>query len=162
MMRQELLGEVAGHRRTLLRMVAMYSPLTAGAGVLCVVSLTAVLGGSYGALVPLIILLLVAGAAFFQLLSALRDLRAEPTFSRGEVTRLWTKGGLFWFFRSHYTTINRQVFVMAPEIWVQLVEGNTIECHHWPHTRTLIRVVLLSGDLDELVPGQPVSPLPEA
>ena len=161
MFRHEVIGEIAGHRRTLLRMVAMYAPLAVGAGLLALVSLSAVLGDSYGAVVPLIILLLVTGAALMQAISALRDLRAEPTFTRGEVTRLWTKGGLFWFFRSHYAMVNRQVFVMVPEVWVQLDEENIVELHHWPHTRTLIRAVLLSGDLDDLVPDEPVSPLTE-
>ena len=161
MMRHEIIGENAGHRRTLLRMVAMYAPLAAGAGVLSLISLSAVLGGSYGAVVPLIILLLVTGASLVQAASAMRDQRARPTFTRGQVTRLWTKGGLFWFFRSHYATVNRQIFVMAPEIWVQIAEENTVELHHWPHTRTVIRAVLLSGDLDDLVAGEPVSPLTE-
>ncbi len=162
MMRHEIIGEMPGHRMTLLRMVFMYSLLTAVGGSISLVSLGAVLGGSYGALIPLTILLLVSGASLFQLITALLDLRAEPTFTRGEVTRLWTKGGLFWFFRSHYTMLNRQVFVMSPDVWVQLTEGNTIECHHWPHTRTLIRVVLISGDTGELVEGEPVAPLEDS
>ena len=161
MMRQEVIGEAAGHRRTLLRMVAMYAPLAAGGGALSLISLSAVLGGSYGAVVPLIILLLVTGASLVQAVSALRDQRARPTFTRGQVTRLWTKGGLLWFFRSHYATINRQIFVLRPDIWIQLSEDNTVELHHWPHTRTLIRAVLLSGELDDLVAGEPVSPLTE-
>ena len=158
MIRHEVIGEIAGHRRTLQRMVVMYLPLTAGAGVLMLISLSAVLGGSYGALIPLVILLLVTFASLVQALSALRDLRAEPTFTRGLVMRLWTKGGLLWFFRSHYAMVNRQVFVMTPDVWVQLEEENTVELHHWPHTRTLIRSVLVSGDLDDLVPDVPVSP----
>ena len=161
-MRHEIIGEHHGHRMVLLRMVAMYALLSAGVGAISLVSLGAVLGGNYAALIPLSILLVVAGAACVQFVTALLDLRAEPTFTRGEVTRLWTKGGLFWFFRSHYAMIGRQVFVMAPEVWVQISEGDTIECHHWPHTRTLIRSVLLSGDLGELAPGRPVAPLTDA
>ncbi len=162
MMRHEIIGEMPGNRLTLLRMVLMYALLTAGGGSISLVSLRAVLGGSYGALIPLTILLLVTGASLFQLITALLDLRAEPTFTRGQVARLWTKGGLFWFFRSHYAMVNRQVFVMAADVWVQLEEENTVELHHWPHTRTLIRAVLISGDTDELVEGEPVSPLEDS
>ena len=157
--RIEIIGEMPGSRLTLLRMVAMYALLTAGGGAISLVSLGAVLGGSYAALIPLSILLLVTGAAFFQLVTALLDLRAEPTFTRGEILRLWTKGGLFWFFRSHYAMINRQVFVMAPDVWLQISEANMVEFHHWPHTRTLIRAVLISGEVDELVDGEPAAPL---
>ena len=158
--RIEIIGEMPGSRLTLLRMAAMYALLTAGGVAISLVSLSAVLGGSYAALIPLSILLLVTGAALFQLITALLDLRAEPTFTRGEVRRLWTKGGLFWFFRSHYAMIDRQVFVMAAQVWIQLEEENIAELHHWPHTRTLIRAVLIEGDLDDLdvPPGEPVSP----
>ena len=162
MMRHEIIGEMPGSRLTLLRMVAMYALLTAGGGSISLVSLGAVLEGSYGAIIPLAILLIITAASLFQLVTALLDLRAEPTFTRGVVTRLWTKGGLFWFFRSHYAMIDRQVFVMAPDVWVQITEDNIVEFHHWPHTRTLIRAVLISGDSDELVEGEPVSPLEDS
>ena len=160
-MRLEILGEMYGHRRVLVRMVLMYSLISAGAGALTLASLDAVLGGSYGALIPLSILLLITSAAVFQLITAVLDLRAEPTFTRGAVTRLWTKGGLFWFFRSHYLSVKRQIFVLTPEVWVGLEEDNIVELHHWPHTRTLIRAVLISGETSGLVEGEPVSPLTE-
>lgn len=162
LMRIEVIGEAPGHRFTLLRMFAMYALLAAGGVLVSLISLGAVLGGSYGALIPLSILALITGAAFFQFVTAALDLRTRPTFTRGEVTRLWTKGGLFWFFRSHYAMVNREVFVMAPHIWIQISDGNTIELHHWPHTRTLIRAVLLSGEIAGLPAHEPASPLPEA
>ena len=162
-MPHEVIGESAGHRRTLWRMALMYAPLTLLSLALGGVSLNALLGGSGGAAIPLAILAIVTAALAHQAAAALRDLRAEPAFTRGEVARTWTKGGLFWFFRSHYAMVNRQVFVMAPEVWVQLTEGDTIECHHWPHTRTLIRVLLVGREAAAAAdPGAPLVPLPGA
>ena len=160
--RIEVIGETPGHRGTLGRMVVMYSLLSAGGGAISLISLSAVLAGSYGALIPLTLLLLVTGAACVQFVTAALDLRAKQTFTSGEVRRLWTKGGLLWFFRSHYVMVERRVFVMSPDVWVQLSEGNTVELHHWPHTRTLIRSVLISGELDDLVPGETVTPPADA
>ncbi len=160
-MRHELIGEDPGHRRTLWRMILMYGPLAALAATLGAISLRAMLGGSGGASIPLVILLVLLAALSFQALTALRDLRAEPMFTRGEVTRTWSKGGVLWFFRSHYVMVDRQVFVMAPEIWIQLAEGDVVECHHWPHTKTVIRVLLLKGEDAGLKPDEPLVPLPE-
>ena len=139
--RAELLGEMEDHRRSIARMALMYGPLTLGLLALWAAPLTAVLDGQAAALIPLAILGVFVLAAAFQLATALRDLRARPTFIRGEVRRAWTKGGLLWFFPSHFVMVGRRhVFVTRPDVWLQVKEGEVLECHHWPHTRTLIRV----------------------
>ena len=139
--RAELLGEMEDHRRSIARMALMYGPLTLGLLALWAAPLTAALDGQGAALIPLAILGVFVLAAAFQLATALRDLRARPTFTRGEVRRAWTKGGLLWFFPSHFVMVGRShVFVTRPDVWLQVKEGEVLECHHWPHTRTLIRV----------------------
>lgn len=148
--RYELVGENTAHYRTLLRMVLMYGPLTVGALALFMVPLTALLGGTVGALIPLLIVGALLIALAFQATMALRDLRSQPLFTRGEVQRTWSKGGLLWFFRSHFVMVNRQVFVVPPEMWVRVGEGEMVEAHHWPHTRTVIRMLLLHGSDEEL------------
>ena len=156
--RYELVGENTAHRRTLLRMVLMYGPLAVGALALFMVPVTALLGGAYGAVIPLIIVGALLIALTFQATMALRDLRSRPLFTRGEVQRTWTKGGLLWFFRSHFLMVNRQVFVVPPEMWVRVGEGEMVEAHHWPHTRTVIRMLLLHGSDDELAALDPETP----
>ena len=139
--RAELLGEMDDHRRSIARMALMYGPLTLVLLALWMAPLTAVLDGQGAALIPLAILGVFVFAAAFQLATALRDLRARPTSTRGEVRRVWTKGGLLWFFPSHFVMVGRRhVFVTRPDVWLQVKEGEILECHHWPHTRTLIRV----------------------
>lgn len=148
--RYELVGENTGHYRTLLRMVLMYGPLTVGALALFMVPLTALMGGTVGAVIPLFIVGALLIALAFQATMAIRDLRSQPLFTRGEVQRTWSKGGLLWFFRSHFVMVNRQVFVVPPEMWVRIGEGEMVEAHHWPHTRTVIRMLLLHGSDEEL------------
>ena len=142
-------------------MTLLYAPLTAVALVLTWISLSAFLDGNGGAIVPFTIVLLIAIAVMYQAQSAIRDLRSEPIFTRGEVSRTWTKGGVLWFFRSHYVMIKREVFVMEPEIWVQISEGDLVEFHHWPKTKTLIRVILLQGEYIDLKPDEPLVPILE-
>ena len=156
--RYELVGENAAHRRTLLRMLLMYGPLTVGALALFMVPLTSLLDGTVGAVIPLLIVGALLIALAFQATMALRDLRSRPLFTRGEVQRAWTKGGLLWFFRSHFVMVNRQVFVVPPEMWVRVGEGEMVEAHHWPHTRTVIRMLLLHGSEEELGALDPETP----
>ena len=156
--RYELVGENQGHKRTLQRMVLMYGPLTLAAIALLMLPLTSLLGGRYGAVIPLVIIIVVILALAFQAMMALRDLRARPLFTRGEVQRSWSKGGLLWFFRSHFLMVNRQVFVVPPEMWVRVGEGEMVEAHHWPHTRTVIRLILLHGSEEELAALDPETP----
>ena len=158
-MSHEVIGEDPGHRRTLLRMALMYTPLTVATAAVTAVSLVSLLDGAVGAVIPLVILGAVTAALGYQAVMALRDLRSEPTFTRGEIQRAWGKGGLLWFFRSHYLMVNRQVFVLPPEIWVQLAEGDVVECHHWPHTKTTIRVLLLKGDDQQTTSDEPLLPI---
>ncbi len=154
-----MIGEDPGHRRTLQRMALMYTPLTVAAAVIAAISLVSVLDGALGAIIPLVILGAVTLALGYQAITALRDLRSEPMFTRGEVQRAWAKGGVLWFFRSHYLMVNRQVFVLPPEIWVQLAEGDVVECHHWPHTKTTIRLLLLHGDDKQATSDEPLLPI---
>ena len=162
MFRYELVGENAAHRRTLQRMLLMYGPLTLAGIALLMVPLSSFLDGRYGAVLPLTIIAVIILALAFQTIGALGDLRAEPLFTRGEIQRMWTKGGLLWFFRSHFVMVNRQVFVVPPEMWVRVGEGEMVEAHHWPHTHTVIRLVLLHGSDEELAaldPARPTVPL---
>ena len=158
-MSHEVIGENPAHRRTLLRMALMYTPLTVATGAAAAVFLLSLLDGALGAVILLLFLGAVTAALGYQAVTALRDLRSEPTFTRGEVQRAWSKGGLLWFFRSHYLMVHRKIFVLPPEIWAQLAEGDVVEIHHWPHTKTPIRVLLLRGDDQRTTSDEPLLPI---
>jgi hypothetical protein len=136
----ELLEERAGHRRTLVRMALMYTPFAIIGVALVSISLWSLFQGNISAIVPVIILGMIALALVFQALSALRDLRSEPTITTGEVRRTWTKGTILWFFRSHYVLIGRNVFDVSPVTHMQVQEGDFLEIKHWPHTKGVITV----------------------
>src|SRR5262249_61432981 len=81
--------------------------------------------------------------------AALRDLKAEPTTTQGMVRRTWSRGGLLWFFRSHYMFVDKTVFTVNPITELSVQAGDTVEVEHWPHTKTVIRVrVLERGNLN--------------
>ena len=157
--RYELMGELPQHRRTVQRMALMYLPLAIAAFLLMLIPLLSLLGGTRGAVVPLVLIVTVWAALTFQAATALRDLRAAPMFTRGQVERRWSKGGLLWLFRSHFLMVNRQVFVVPTEIFAQVSQGSLIECHHLPHTRTVLRVLLLRGDRAEWQSSDPTIPI---
>ena len=113
-MSHEMIGEMPSHRRKLWRMTALYVPLAVGALVLTGISLRSLLDGSGGAVIPLTILLIITGALLFQAVTSLRDLRSQPMFTRGEVQRTWSKGGVLWLFRSH--KIEELVVVSSREL----------------------------------------------
>jgi hypothetical protein len=142
MTQADYLEERASHRRTLQRMAVAYTPLTLISGWLFIISLRSFIGGAVGAILPLIILGLLTAAFAVEGISALRDLRAEPTAMTGQVRRTWSRGGLLWFFRSHYMFVDKTVFTVAPLTALSVEPGDTVEVEHWPHTKTVIRVRL--------------------
>jgi hypothetical protein len=136
-------------RRTIVRMAVTYLPLAALTALGAVYSISHALRGSGGAWVPGFFITVFAIAFASEGLSAMRDLRAEPVIAAGPVRRTWSRGGLLWFFRSHYMHVNKDVYTVAPLTAASVHPGDTVEVEHWPHTKTVIRVRLLghgSGD----------------
>lgn len=132
-------------RRTLVRMAVLYVPLALATAAVAAYSFSHFLAGSTGAIIPAIFVGLFAFAFTVEGVAAVRDLRsAGPVTSQGMVRRTWSRGGLLWFFRSHYVFAGDTVYTVAPLTSVTLRAGDTIEVDHWPHTKTVIAVRLLS------------------
>lgn len=142
----ELIEERRGHRRTVIRMALMYTPGAIAVLVLLGISLLSIVQGSFGALLPAVILGLILASLGFQSVAALRDLRAEPMTTTGTVRRAWSKGLVFGLFRSHYVLVERAVFDISIVAFFQVREGDRLEVHHWPHTKTVISVRKLKAD----------------
>lgn len=154
-----MLEEQSG-RETLRRNLLIYVPGTIVSLVLLSFPVISLLGGTLGAILPLIVLGLITFAVLTQLVSTLRDLRAEPTFIRGPIQHRWTKGTVLVFFRQHFIKVGREVFGVNAYTWGELLQQDIVEVHYWPHTRTVIRLSLLSGkDADPEIGEQPVLPL---
>jgi len=132
-------------RRTLVRMAVLYVPLAVACFGIALYSLSHFLGGATGAIVPAFFVGIFAFAFTVEGLAAVRDLRsAGPVTSQGMVRRTWSRGGLLWFFRSHYMFAGDTVYTVEPLTSVTVRPGDTVEVDHWPHTKTVVAVRLLS------------------
>ena len=142
----ELLEERQKHRRTVIRQAVVYTPSALFVLVLLGISLVSIAGGSYGAIIPAVILGLVSLALVSQSVAALRDLFGQPTTTTGVVRRAWSKGMLLGFFRSYYLLVGKAVFDVGVVVHAQVQEGDRLEVHHWPHSKTVISVRKLKLD----------------
>ena len=142
----ELIQERPAHRRTVIRMALMYTPAAIAVLGVLGISIWSIVQGTFGALIPAVILGLVAAGLLFQSVAALRDLRAEPMTTTGAVRRAWSKGLILGFFRSHYVFVDRAVFDISIVAFVQVQEGDVLVVHHWPHTKTVITVHKLKAE----------------
>jgi hypothetical protein len=147
----QLIEERANHRRTVLRMAALYTPAALVAVGLAGASVFNMLTSSWAAVVGVLLFSPVAFATSYQAITALRDLGAQPVVTRGILERAWDKGTVLWLTRSYYALVttpradgregrDRHVFVISQEAYLQLEEGSNVEIEHWPHTHTVIRV----------------------
>jgi hypothetical protein len=139
-MSELLVEERDDHRSRLLRTVFIYTPGGVIATTLFVIAALSLLSGNVGAIFATVIMGLIAFAIDYEALSALRDLRAEPTVTEGQVLRKWSKGRIAIFGRVHYVLIGRAVFEIGPVAAAELQNGDHLRIEHWPHTHGVIAV----------------------
>jgi hypothetical protein len=143
MSKPEYLEENPNSRQALKRQALMHVPLGLIVFGLFAVSFSSFLGGSLGAVFPGIVLAILSWAFVVEAMSALRDLRAEPVTTTGMVRRVWSRGSLLWFFRSHYVYVDKVVFSVDAVTGLSVQPGDTVEVEHWPHTKTVIKFRLV-------------------
>lgn len=134
----ELIEERHDHRSAIVRSAIFYTPLAIVSGVLLLIAAYNLLTGGLAALIPTIFLAILAFATIFEAQANLRDLRSEPTITRGPVMRAWNKGRFLIIGRVHYLLVERRVFEVNPVSAAEVEEGRYVEIAHWPHTNTLI------------------------
>jgi hypothetical protein len=144
----DVVQEETQPRRGLRRMALLHVPLAIASGAAVLWLLTLLLGGETGAIVGLTIFGLVLFATAFQSVTALRDLRAEPTRTTGIVLRKRRPGIFLMLGRTHYLRLREGAFVVSVPAYHELSEDDEVEIDHWPHTRTVIRVRLLRRAAD--------------
>ena len=88
----------------------------------------------------LAVLVLTLGGipAAIEAIAALRDLRATPTTTRGQVARLWKKSRFLFAGRVDYMLVDRKLFEVNALTATELHEGDEVIVEHWPHTNVLI------------------------
>ena len=134
----ELIEERFDHHAAIVRSAIFFTPLAIGSAVLLVIATHSLLTRGLGALIPTIFLSILSLATIFEAQANLRDLRSEPTITRGPVVRAWTKARFLVIGRVHYLLVERRVFEVNAISAAEVEEGRQVEIAHWPHTNTLI------------------------
>ncbi len=141
-----LLEEHPGHRAAVVRKALIHTPPAIVAVALAVRALASLLLGDSALPVGLIIFGLFAFSFSIQSVAALRDLRASPVTTRGEVGRAWTRARFLFIGRIHYLQVERRVFELGAVAHRELQPGDAVEIVHWPHTNTIVTFNLHESD----------------
>ena len=134
----ELIEERYDHRAAITRSAIFFTPLAVGSAALLTIAVYSLFTSGVGALIPSIFLGILAFATIFEAQANLRDLRSEPTVTRGPVMRAWSKGRFLIIGRVNYLLVERQVFEVNQISAAEIGEDQYVEITHWPHTNTLI------------------------
>ncbi len=135
-----LLEEHQGHRGTVVRKALIHTPPAVAA----LAALTAVTLAIQP--VAMIIFGVFAFSFALQSVAALRDLRASPVTTRGEVRRAWSRARFLFIGRIHYFQVERRVFEVGALTHRELRSGDTVDIVHWPHTNTIVTLHLHEAD----------------
>jgi len=84
--------------------------------------------------------------AAIEAVNALRDLRATPKETRGQVERLWTKARYLFVGRVDYMLVNRKLFEVNAITRAELQVGDEVVIQHWPHTHIVISLARPPAD----------------
>lgn len=121
-------------RRSLQRSAALFTPLFLLTLAGLVLSLFT---SSWLILVVAAILTFLFG---YQAIQTLRDLRAEPTSISGEIQRMWARTDFIIVGRSHYVMVQRSIFRVPIERYIELEKGQRVRVSYFPHSHTVIDV----------------------
>lgn len=139
-MSDDVLEERPSNRRPIWRNALIYTPAAAITVALFLLSVSGLFAGNAGAVLPAVLLGLVGFALVYESRAALRDLRAEPVVTEGEVDRIWKKSKLLIFGRQDYLLVKKQVFEVGAITATELSVGQTVAIQHWPYTMRVVSV----------------------
>ncbi len=139
-MTDDVLESRPADRTYIWRNALIYTPGAIFTLALFALSVFGLLSGNIGAALPAFLLGLIGFALGYESRAALRDLRAEPVVTEGEVDRVWRKSKLLVFGRQDYLLVQKQVFEIGRITAEELSLGQVVTIHHWPHTMRVISV----------------------
>ncbi len=99
-------------------------------------------GVSAGRVVGLILVGMVAVLLAYQVVQSLRDLFSQPVETIGLVERRWSRHD-FFLFRNDYLFVERNVYRVLPEEFLEAGLGDTVRIMHYPHTSAVESVEVL-------------------
>lgn len=125
-------------RASLLRSLVIYSVFLAADVLVIGWVLTAGIEGA--AYVTTTIVGVVGLMLFYQVVQHARDLRAPLAESEGTVTRKWKNADLIIAWDSYYIRVDRAVFRIKPEQYLDVRENSYVKVVHLPHTQNVVSV----------------------
>lgn len=93
-------------------------------------------GTSGGRIVGLVLVGSVALLLTYQVVQSVRDLFSQPKETTGRVERRWSRSD-FFLFRNSYIFVEKNVYRLPPEQFVEVDLGDTVRIVHYPHTGTV-------------------------
>jgi hypothetical protein len=125
-------------RASLVRSLLIYAALLAvdGAVVWFIIS-SGVQGAGY---VTLSIFVVVGMMLAYQVVEHVLDLRAPLAESEGIVQKKWKRADLVIAWDSFYIKVDRSVFRLRAEDWVNIDEAMFVKVVHFPHTLNVVSV----------------------
>ena len=128
-----------------LRSALLFTPFLAitlaAFGLLLVDALQNGAGG--GIIVGLSICGVVALLFAYQVAQSVRDLFSGVVETTGIVERRWSRND-FFLFHSSYIFVQRSVFRLEPEQFIEVDLGDSVRVVHFPHTSTVESVEVVS------------------
>ena len=111
-------------------------------------------GRSAGRVAALVLVGSVGLLLAYQVAQSVRDLFSSLVETTGLVERRWSRHDLF-LFRNSYIFVDRNVYRLSPERFIDVDLGDTIRIVHYPHTATVesIEVLERAGQSTELNDG---------
>jgi hypothetical protein len=130
-------------RASLIRSLIIYSLFLVGD--LIVIGYVLSIGIQGAAYVTTSIVAVVGLLLLYQVLQHLRDLRAMLVESEGVVQRKWKNADFIIAWDSYYIRVDRTVFRMKPEFWIDVRENAYVKVVHYPNTLNVVSVHELRG-----------------
>lgn len=125
-------------RASLVRSLVIYGAFLAADILVIAWVLTAGIQGA--AYVTTTIVGVVGLLLLYQVVQHVRDLRAPLAESEGTVTRKWKNADLIIAWDSYYIRVDRAVFRIKPEYYLDVREGSYVKVVHFPHTLNVVSV----------------------
>jgi hypothetical protein len=136
-------------KNAVLRSTLLFTPFLAITlfGLAFIVKEIATDGATGGRIVGLVLVALVALLLGYQVVQSLRDLLSQTVETIGEVERSWTRND-FFLFRNSYVFLDRDVYRVPPQQFLELSTGDKVRIVHLPHTGAVETIERIDSDGD--------------
>jgi hypothetical protein len=132
-------------RARLIRDAILYTPPFA----LFATMLALMIAGIWDrAIVGMIIIALLTFLFGYQSIQTFRDLFSQPRDLVGPIRRLWTKRDGF-VVKNYYMSVEKAIFHIPADEYLQLREGDLVRVHAYPHTGTVIAIEKIAREAPE-------------